>query len=68
MLELGVTLLVRCFEWVTKLVFVWKKHGNIHLYVNFKALNKVSIKNIVCNFAINVIYEVMFLHDDFWYN
>jgi hypothetical protein len=55
MLELGVTLLVQCFEWVSNLVFVWKKHGNIPLYVDFKALNKVSIKNIVCNFAINVM-------------
>ena len=41
----GIIFLVKYFEWVSNLVPIWKTTGQIPLCVEFRALNRVSIKD-----------------------
>jgi hypothetical protein len=44
LLKVGIIFLVKYSEWVSNLVLIWKTTGQIRLCVDFRALNRDSIK------------------------
>jgi hypothetical protein len=43
-LKVGIIFPVKCFEWVSNLVHVRKTTGQIRVFIDFRALNRASIK------------------------